>query len=712
MGIRSIGGFTSPANPPLNSLSTTSGVCTQYQGMYTLQGQGQAQPNSQWVQDPLSQLDVLHLDTDNVPNGSLNNTFVDSSSVGRTVTRVNNTTQGTASPFSNADNMWSVAMSGTASTSITVTGGAGLAFGTSSWTIELYVNFYSTATLTYLYDARVATPVEYSPVIYRAADNSIRFFTNGADAIVSKAGVAPYRWYHIAVSFDSGTNTARLFIDGVLNGSATISGATWLNGASRPRLGSDGATTGTNILNGVLSNVRVNKGTALYTADFSPSSIPLTAITGTQLLTCQNYRIVDNSTAAQTITATVAAGITPTPTGPFPQILTPTYASPNIGSAYFDGTGDALTVADSPSLELGTSDFCVEMLFTSTSGGGTYTLLDKRLNAGVPPIMIWRNGANIQIYLSSSTTGDITSANIGSFLLGRWNHVAVYRIGTNFYGALNGVITVLKTGSSLAIANNTSNYTFGLQADLSGNPWLGYITNIRMVIGSSVYTATSAPMPTAPLTAIPNTQLLINGANAKVTDSALTTNFETVGTSARVDTLVTKYGSGAWYMEAAGGLIASGGNGTAYFSAPLFYTFDFTIEAWISTFNLTSARSVISKGTSTTGWTVTVTTAGFLQFTDGSTNFTSKTSIPIGAWTHIAIVRSGLATNNLRIYINGVFDTEGTTTSTFNQTDPMYIGASRTGTTPFYGWIYDVRLTKAARYKNNFVPPRSSLPQR
>ena len=58
---------------------------------------------------------------------------------------------------------------------------------------------------------------------------------------------------------------------------------------------------------GYISNFRMVKGTALYTSNFTPPATPLTAISGTTLLTCQNpTTIVDNGPNAYTVTNTSA----------------------------------------------------------------------------------------------------------------------------------------------------------------------------------------------------------------------------------------------------------------------------------------------------------------------------------------------------------------------------------------------------------------------
>ena len=100
-------------------------------------------------------------------------------------------------------------------------------------------------------------------------------------------------WAHIAVSRSSGTT--KLF----LNGSQVASAAqtTNFNNTSYPVYVSMSPS-----IPAYISNLRILKGTALYTSNFTPPTSPLTSITNTSLLTCNAATIVDSSTNNFTIT--------------------------------------------------------------------------------------------------------------------------------------------------------------------------------------------------------------------------------------------------------------------------------------------------------------------------------------------------------------------------------------------------------------------------
>tara|TARA_B100000963_G_C22459330_1_gene594881 strand:+ start:45 stop:782 length:738 start_codon:yes stop_codon:yes gene_type:complete len=115
--------------------------------------------------------------------------------------------------------------------------------------------------------------------------NQLNFWKGGA-SIVSGGTVKANTWHHLAYSRASGSN--RIFVDGVLaatnNDSTNYTDNELSIGANNV---DKGGVIGAYGLNGFASNVRVTKGTALYTATFTPPTI-LEKRSDTVLLCCQS----------------------------------------------------------------------------------------------------------------------------------------------------------------------------------------------------------------------------------------------------------------------------------------------------------------------------------------------------------------------------------------------------------------------------------------
>ena len=112
----------------------------------------------------------------------------------------------------------------------------------------------------------------------------------------SNAAMNTNRWYHLAMTRQSGTMYG--FIDGGLLYSVTNTAS--VSGTSGVSIGA--ALSTSSYFSGSISNVRIVKGTALYTASFTAPTAPLTAIANTSLLTCNAATIVDSSNNNFTIT--------------------------------------------------------------------------------------------------------------------------------------------------------------------------------------------------------------------------------------------------------------------------------------------------------------------------------------------------------------------------------------------------------------------------
>jgi hypothetical protein len=186
-------------------------------------------------------------------------------------------TSTTGSPTVSTSGSGSVYLS---SSYFTYNGQSSFAFGTGDFTIEFWFYALSLSSTPVIYDSRPTGGNGAYAMIY--FDGSApKFYVNTTDSITGSA-LSTSTWYHLAVS-RSGTVT-KMFINGSQVGSSYTDTTNYLNSSARPSVGTNGASLGSNNLGGYISNLRILKGTALYTSNFTVPTAPLTAVTNTQLL--------------------------------------------------------------------------------------------------------------------------------------------------------------------------------------------------------------------------------------------------------------------------------------------------------------------------------------------------------------------------------------------------------------------------------------------
>ena len=250
----------------------------------------------------------------------------------------------------------------------------------------------------------------------------------------------------------------------------------------------------------------------------------------------------------------------------------------------------------------------------------------------------------------------------------------------------------------------------------SGGQW--YLSGLRLVIGQTLYTSAFTP-PTTPTTPLVNTNLLLNGTNAGLTDFTGLNDAYAVGTVApytqpNTVKLVNGSNSGAVYF-----------NGSNYLALPnspayAFYTGNFTVECWI---NLSAAGggavtllSYNYQSTTPTGnWGFYLSGTGpyTLYFSSAATAHSSTTTATIstGTWYHVAYCRSGTSGY---FFVNGTQVGTTITDSTSYTTavaGPMYVGVMSNTTNYLTGYMQEARVTNGvARYTANFTPPAAVFP--
>jgi hypothetical protein len=534
-----------------------------------------------------------------------------------------------------------------------------------------------------------------SLLLLLSSNNSSWDITSGTTI----GAISSATWYHVAI-VRNGT-TFYTFLNGVQG--ATFTSSASIYQSSNAFIVGTGGTLGANYnAAGYVSNLRVLKGTALYTSAFSPPTAPLTAITNTQLLTNQSNRFVDNSSNALSITPTSTPSVQRF--NPFLPTYSQAYSTSVYGgSAYFNGSTDYLTTPSTTDFNFGSNNFTVEFWWNTNQANGniinpnTGSSWGLLLSAGS---ISWNNAYNVT---------SLFNTNASSILNNAWHHVAYVRSSGTIYVYFDGVFQ--KSNADPTVYTSTaSTWNIG-----NGNVayFNGYLCDLRVNNGTAVYTSAFTP-PTAPLTAITNTKLLLSYQNGAIYDNAMMEDWITAGTS-QISTSVKKYGTGS---------LSFSGASTSYLSTPANNIFNFgagnfTIEFWVYlnaiasqgffgqiNSSLTASSESVAFSTNSSGQIIAECASGSTQYDITSSALSTST------WYHVAYVRNG---STLTLYINGT--SAGTATISTNSinsaTTPFTIGRYGDYTSNYFlnGYIDDFRITTGyARYTSNFTPPTAALP--
>jgi hypothetical protein len=187
---------------------------------------------------------------------------------------------------------------------LTLANNAAFVFAAGDFTVELWVFLTSTSGTVANYSNGQSSNSNFSWELYQVSATTIQFsvLSGATQYSASSAVFVTGAWRHIACVRNG--NTLTIYVNGVA-GATTVSvtGVTVSEpSGSTLKLGSYG--NGSGYITGYMSNLRIVKGTAVYTSAFTPSTTPLTAVSGTTLLTCQATSFVDNSVNNLAITPT------------------------------------------------------------------------------------------------------------------------------------------------------------------------------------------------------------------------------------------------------------------------------------------------------------------------------------------------------------------------------------------------------------------------
>jgi len=628
-------------------------------------------------------------------NGAQNNTFLDSSTNNFTITRNGNTTQGSFSPYGSN---WSNFFDGTGDYLNTATNSA-FAMGTGDFTAELWVYQTSVPGLSMqMLDTRNGG---LNGIILAVNTSRVPYFYSGGTDVSSSTALTLNTWNHIA---------------GVRSGSTMT---LYLNGVNVASTSSTDNLTGNNCYIGqshdlyqatvgYLSNVRLVKGTAVYTSAFTPPTTPLTAISGTSLLTCADNRFVDDST--NNFTLTVNGNTSVQRFNPFG--ASTAYSTSVIGgSGYFDGSGDSLSSATNFEASTSTTTFTIEGFVYPTTfsslinviGGIATTSGDtKSIAAEV------NTSGQVALYWFDGSVKRCTGNTV--MQLNAWNYFAIV-VSSNTISIYVNKTTADTLSGTTTLTNRTQLQGLGIGAYYNNNApaqyFNGYLANLRY----STIAVTISSVPTAPFASDANTRWLLSYTNAGIFDNAMMNDLETVG-NAQISTSVVKYGTGSLAFDGDTDYVGFPKNENVNFGSG-----NFTIEFWVNWIAFGSDKKYcISVTNGSNYWQFnhdSSTGVGFL-YNNGSgattvINQGNNSGWSTDTWYHVALVRNGTA---LTVYRNGTSLASGTLSGALtNQTTFCIGGSAGFPTTTMNGYIDDLRITKGyARYTATFTPPTQAFP--
>ena len=381
-------------------------------------------------------------------------------------------------------------------------------------------------------------------------------------------------------------------------------------------------------------------------------------------------------------------------------------------SAFFDGTGDALTINHEGSMRFGTGDFAIEFWYRPVSRAKAYPIVfsnksgfdagnivfHDRHSANTTKLTVWiyNLSSSAPIFTTTTTTVD-----------GTWYHIALTRSGTSLKLFVNGTQEGSTYTTSADIDTGAGTVPYQISATGADSEYNGYLDEVR-VSNTARYTANFTPSTTAFVNDA-NTLLLMhcNGTNA-------TTFFDDDNGTVRaqagiyrvngpvISTAQSKFGGSSLYFDETSGQEVNVAYNTV--AQGLTNNGDFTVELWAYFTKLPSSGDTgymmfYSHGPEPY---ILMQNGGVYLGAGGYPSFAS--TFTTNTWYHIAVSRSS---GNLRCFVNGTQAGSTVTGSTYN-----YIPYTDNLTTRFgkfgddrgrwQGYMDEIRFSKTARYTANF----------
>ena len=151
-------------------------------------------------------------------------------------------------------------------------------FGSANWCLEAFIRPGSVTGTQRIFDLRNASATDTAPTMY--LNGTALHYAVGNTSQINGGTLSTGTWYHVAVARNAGTT--KLFLDGTELGTYTDAND---YGTTKPLIiGSNYAASPVEAFNGHVDEVRVSKGSARFTAGFTPTTSEYSSDLNTVLL--------------------------------------------------------------------------------------------------------------------------------------------------------------------------------------------------------------------------------------------------------------------------------------------------------------------------------------------------------------------------------------------------------------------------------------------
>ena len=437
------------------------------------------------------------------------------------------------------------------------------------FTVEAFVtiNNINSGTIFYLNGA-AGTGYAGLHLSYSAGNYILKMSGNGTTWLFNRsaAGVTRGTWSHVVVVRDA--YRIKLLVNDCILIEEQLPTNTTLYAGTVSEIGRANYTADYGFFNGEISNLRIAQG-LVYSAN---TKAPLTASsTDVRLLTCVGNAFKDYSTFNRAITAAGA----PMVRAHSPFAVPESYTAPNVGSAYMNGKGDYLSLANNAKFLFGSGNFTVETWVYPT--GTSWPAIAGVWSSTTPSKRAWAifiDGTGKIVFMIDPNDTQILKSTT-SVPIGAWTHIAITRSGNTYTLYINGEVHKTATLAHTMQAGSGA-LEIGTLGDHStfGNQYYGFISGLRISKGTVRYTGAFTP---AAITTNTNADVLLLFNNTAVYDASRSCDIETVG-STTISTARSKTGTTSMYFNGQTGCarVLSARHPLGPISG------DFTIDMWIN----------------------------------------------------------------------------------------------------------------------------------